>query len=98
MSRDEQWMGPVLWHGVEARLDDRADGERVTVQLDEHGKVQWGPVGRSPVDDLRPHSFHFWVHVNTDSERLDAIQILGARLAEAGHQWEVISVPAGEHP
>ena len=97
MSQDERWMGPVVRHGVEARLDG-PDGERVTVSLDEQGEVRWGPVDEAPVDDPGLHSFHFWVHANTDSERLDAIQILGARLAAAGHQWALISVPAGGHP
>lgn len=90
-------MGPVVRHGVEARLDSR-EGERVTVALDERGKVRWSPVGEAPVVDPGSHSFHFWVHANTDSERLDAIQILGPRLEEAGHRWEVIPVPAGGHP
>ena len=97
MSQDERWLGPVVRHGVEARLDGRDSDTRVMVFLDEDGSVQWGPTGEGAVHDGLPHSFHFWVHVNTDSERLDAIQILGEKLLEAGHSWEVIPVPAGGH-
>lgn len=98
MSHDERWLGPVVRHGVEARLDDRASDERVMVSLDDEGDVRWAPVGELPGQASGRHSFHFWVHPNTDSERLDAIQILGAKLTEAGHTWEVIPVRPGGAP
>ena len=98
MTHDERWLGPVVRHGVEARLDGRTSPTRVMVFLDDEGQVQWGPTGGPAVDDGRSHSFHFWVHVNTDSERLDAIQILGVKLLEAGHSWEVNPVAPGKEP
>ena|SRR5687768_8766087 len=98
MSKDERWMRPVLRHGVEARLDGRTSDTRVMVFLEEDGSAKWGPTGGPAVQDGLTHSFHFWVHVNTDAERLDAIQILGRKLLEAGHSWEVIPVPSGGQP
>ena len=98
MSQADRWMGPVLRHGVEARLDKQDSAERVTVSLDEDGQVQWGPVGMSVINDASRHSFHFWVHTDSDPERLNAIQILGRELASAGHTWDVIPVRPGEQP
>ena len=91
MSRDERWLNPALRHGVEARAGD----DRVTVSLDASGQVQWGPVGGTPERDTGPRRFAFWVHANSDSERLDAIQVLGTKLQAAGHSYEVVPVPPG---
>jgi len=98
MSQDERWMGRVVRHGVEARLDGRNTPTRVMVFLEEDGSVQWGPTGGPAVQDHQTHSFHFWVHAETDSERLDAIQILGTKLLAAGHSWEVFPVLPGRQP
>ena|SRR5688572_18650657 len=98
MSKDERWMGPVVRHGVEARLDDRTSPTRVMVFLDETGTVRWGPTGEGAVENGRRHSFHFWVHRDTDSTRLDAIQILCTKLAEAGHRAEVVTAEPGGEP
>ena len=95
MSRDERWLNPALRHGVEARIGDGDSQERVTVSLDEGGQVQWGPVGQAPAQGTGPHRFAFWVHANSDSERLDAIQILGAKLEAAGPSYEVVPVSPG---
>lgn len=95
MSRDERWLNPVLRHGVEARIGEGTSTERATVSLDANGHVQWGPVGGAPGRDGGPRRFAFWVHAKSDSERLDAIQILGAKLEAAGHSYEVVPVLPG---
>src|SRR5687768_7256938 len=98
VTNDERWLGSVLRHGVEARLDDRTSETRVTVALTDDDQVQWGPVGGTPIADGDRHRFHFWVHSTTDAERLAAIQILGTKLAAAGHTYELIPVPVGAQP
>jgi hypothetical protein len=98
VTNDERWLGPVLRHGAEARLDGVANETRVMVYLDDGDRVQWGPVGGTPIADGDRHRFHFWVHGNTDAERLAAIQILGTKLEAAGHTYEVIPVPVGGQP
>jgi hypothetical protein len=98
MSTSERWMGPVLHHGVEARMDGRNNPTRVMVFLNENGVIEWGPTGEPGTEDGLKHSFHFWVHAGTDTERLDAINLLGPKLLEAGHSWEVIPVPVGGEP
>jgi|tagenome__1003787_1003787.scaffolds.fasta_scaffold20936335_1 hypothetical protein len=98
MTVHEGFMWPVIRHGVEARLDGRNNPTRVMVFVDENGVIQWGPTGGPIANDGLTHSFHFWVHRDTDTERLDAINLLGPKLFAAGHSWEVIPVPPGGEP
>jgi hypothetical protein len=91
MSQGERWLSPVLRAGLEARID-AVDGEqRVTVYVDTTGEVKWTPVGDTYFPDDLPHQFRFWVHAQSDPERLQAIQFLAARLTAAGHTTELVT-------
>ena len=91
MSQGERWLSPVLRAGLEARID-AADGEqRVTVYVDDTGAVKWTPVGDTYFPDDLPHRFRFWVHAQSDPERLQAIQFLAARLKDAGHTPKIVT-------
>ena len=98
MSQVERWMGPVLRHGVEARIDGDGGEKRVTVFLSDVGEVQWAPLGEAPDASSGLQTFRFWVHAESDAERLTAIQILGKKLQAAGHAWDVIPVRPGSQP
>jgi hypothetical protein len=94
MSHRERWLGPILRAGLEARID-AADGEqRVIVYVDDTGIVQWTPVEDTYFPDQLPHRFRFWVHTLSEPDQLQAIQILAARLKDAGHTPELVTPPS----
>ena len=96
MSDEERWLRPILRAGLEARID-AADGEqRVIVYIDDAGIVKWTPVGDTYFPDELPHRFRFRVHVQCEPDHLQAIQILAARLTDAGHTPELDTPSSNE--
>jgi len=91
MSQGERWLNPVLRAGLEARIDAAEGEQRVTVYVDNTGEVKWTPVGDTYFPDDLPHRFRFWVHSQSDPERLQAIQFLATRLTAAGHTTELVT-------
>jgi hypothetical protein len=89
-----RWLSPHLHRDVPARLVTTAGEHEVTVRLDEEDCVAWAPAIADP-DERAPHSylFRFPVQINTDSDTLGAIQILGSKLVDAGYRYEIVNDP-----
>ena len=89
-----RWLSPHAHRGVPARLCT-ADGERdVIVRLNDENRAEWTPaVADSHEQGIHSYLFLFPVRVNTDSDILGAIQVLGSKLVKAGHRYELVNEP-----
>jgi hypothetical protein len=87
-----RWLHPHVRQGVPAHLSSTTEEADVVVRLDDQGQIEWTPSVAGP--DGSSCVFRFPVNVNTDSDTLGAIQLMGGKLQEHGHRFELVNEPA----